>query len=65
MSETCANCLFSEPLSNEMAVCRRYPPKMAGEIAPHGNSTFQDPQEAVWPRVKPEDYCGEWKDMAS
>ncbi len=69
MSETeyCSDCRFwycadSEGLD---ADCRRHAPRLAGQIAPHGNAVFQDPKVAIWPTVMRDDWCGEFARSSS
>ena len=55
MSETndlthcCANCRFYEGQNDEHGTCNRYAPK------PGPNEAW-----ALWPKVMPHDWCGEW-----
>jgi chlorite dismutase len=56
MSESCENCLFSTYSGIGYLACRRYPPQpvTAKEYLP-------DRYIIVWPLVKREDWCGEFK----
>jgi len=44
---TCANCLWYAPGAYVVGTCRRWPPKAV------------DLHLTVWPKVHPEDWCGE------
>lgn len=63
MRPSCATCRFSHsrPARNprardkEIVTCRRWPPQ--ADSAPWGGQA-----RAVFPRVFPEDWCGEWQE---
>ena len=56
----CYNCRFWDASDEERldGMCRYFPPSMAGTIAPHGNATFQQPEAAVWPVTRRDEWCG-------
>lgn len=56
----CADCRWFEAGKPPFGLCRRSPPAMQGHIAPHGDSQFQAPDRAIWPRVMIGDWCGEF-----
>lgn len=62
--EKCETCRFwhlVELCALPEGECRRNPPMMQGQIAPHGNMMFQCPADAIWPRCNRVDWCGEYQ----
>lgn len=59
-AERCEKCKFSAPGQSKQHVeCRRYPPALAQ--FPVDVRTGQFLERAVWPKVAPTEFCGEWK----
>lgn len=69
IARNCENCDFWEKLNDNGGTCKRYPPKatpqavqVAGRVV-----TGQRPSPVnfldiiSWPKTKPEDWCGEFK----
>ena len=53
----CETCMFHSVMKRE---CRRHAPlPMPAAVELQG--VFGASKEAVWPKVKPRDYCGDWK----
>jgi hypothetical protein len=57
--ETCRWWKLVELCALPEGECRRNTPMMQGQIAPHGNSVFQNPAGAVWPQCNRSDWCGQ------
>jgi hypothetical protein len=60
----CLNCDFWQLVELHAlpeGECRRHAPRMQGDIAPHGNSMFQNPPSAIWPQCNRRDWCGEFQ----
>ena len=60
MDKTCGTCRWWQMVEVEpfwTGDCRAMPPRMQGDIAPHGSATFQDPKGAVWPTTRESDWC--------
>jgi hypothetical protein len=50
--QSCANCNFSVTNPTSNACCHRHAPSPEIGVSPH--------RWAVWPVVRPTDWCGEW-----
>jgi hypothetical protein len=52
-NDTCETCRYYKEIANDKGVCRRVSPCPVDPRV-NGNVT-------TWPKVKPNDWCGEWK----
>lgn len=55
---SCRSCRWYDSDDEQLeGHCRAMLPRMAGDIAPGGNASFQRPEQAVWPVVSADDWC--------
>lgn len=55
----CANCRWWDAGEERLdGLCRVFAPRLSGQACPHGNGFHQDPQRAMWPVTRCDDWCG-------
>lgn len=63
--QSCRRCKFGEPMGTDgMVECRRFPPDVTAVAVPQGNQ-FGVAMQATFPKLQPDQYCGEWKPKMS
>lgn len=75
MIETkCENCEFFLGIDEKTGSCKRYPPYASAQLIPKGTSgviggpnrmELQQVETVTWPRVRREDWCGEFNNGKS
>lgn len=61
-SNPCSTCDYYEIKNPNIGYCKRYAPKPEGVGDPATMPTGTEVEiYTEWPRVKPTDWCGEWK----
>jgi hypothetical protein len=57
---SCRRCKFGEPIGPDgMVECRRYPPAVTALALPN-NGRINVAMQATFPKLQPDQYCGEW-----